>query len=46
MFILDSNLDAGAPNEEDIQLPIQVNKESKLVENNSSIISHDQSLNH
>jgi len=46
IFILDSNVDAfiGAPNEEDVQPLVEVNEESKLVENNSSIIPHDYSL--
>jgi len=33
----------GAPNEEDVQPPIQVNEESKIIENNSSIIPHEYS---
>jgi len=44
MFILDINVDAWAPNEEDVQLPIQVTEESKLVENSSSPIPYDYSL--
>ena len=45
-FILDSNVDAfiGAPNEEDVRPPVEVNEESKIVENYSSIIPHDYSL--
>ena len=46
MFILDSNVDAftGAPNEKDVEPLIQVNEESKIVKNNSSIIPHEYSL--
>jgi len=44
MFILDSNVNVdaftGAPNEEVIQ-PLPVNEESKIVENNSYIITHE-----
>ena len=46
IFIPDSNLDAftGAPNEKDVGPPIQVNEESKIIKNNSSIIPHEYSL--
>jgi len=49
MFILDSNVDAfdaftGTPNEEDVQPRVQVNEESKIVENNSSTMSYEYSL--
>jgi len=47
MFILDNNVDAftGAPNEEDVQPLIKVNKESKIIANNSFIIPHEYSMN-
>jgi len=43
MFILDSNVDAftRAPNEEDVQPLIQVNKKSTIIAKNSSIIPHE-----
>ena len=43
MFILDSNVDAftEAPNEEDVQPLIQVNKESMIIANNSFVIPHE-----
>ena len=46
MFIIDSNVDAftGAPNEVDVQPLIQVNEESTIIANNSSIIPHEYSL--
>ena len=42
MFILDSNMDAftEAPNEDNVQPLIQVNEESTIIANNSSIIPH------
>ena len=47
MLILDSNVDAvaRAPNEEDVQPLIQVNEESKIIAQNSSIIPHEYSMN-
>jgi len=46
MLILDRNVDAstGAPIEEDVQPPIQLNEDSKIVESKSSSIPYEYSV--
>ena len=47
MLILDSNVDAFTeePNEEDVQLLVQVNEESMIIANNSFVIPHEYAMN-